>query len=138
SRLIEEHKKTLPVDSPEDAIKDVKRARPTKAQDTGVIVKGVDNIKVRFSKCCNPVPGDGIIGYITRGRGVSVHRDDCINVTGSDIEDHRLIEVSWIEADKASYFAEIQVVANDRHALIADISVTIAEMEINVTSINAR
>lgn len=138
TRLIEEYKRSLHAESPETVVRDVKRARPKRPQDTGVIVKGVDNIKVRFAKCCNPVPGDSIIGYITRGRGVSVHRDDCVNVTGPSIEEYRLIEVEWVEADKASYFAEIQIVADDRHSLLADISVTIADMKLNVTAINAR
>ena len=77
TRLIEEYKKTIKISSPETVVKDVKRAKHQKTQETGVIVKGVDNIKVRFARCCNPVPGDKIIGYITRGRGVSVHRADC-------------------------------------------------------------
>ncbi|HHW70582.1 MAG TPA: bifunctional (p)ppGpp synthetase/guanosine-3',5'-bis(diphosphate) 3'-pyrophosphohydrolase [Clostridiales bacterium] len=138
TRLIEEYKKTIKISSPETVVKDVKRAKHQKTQETGVIVKGVDNIKVRFARCCNPVPGDKIIGYITRGRGVSVHRADCANVTDSSIEEYRLIEVEWVEADKASYFAEIQIIADDRHSLLADISVAIAEMDLNVTAINAR
>lgn len=138
TRLIEEYKKTIKISSPETVVKDVKRAKHQKTQETGVIVKGVDNIKVRFARCCNPVPGDKIIGYITRGRGVSVHRADCANVTDSSIEEYRLIEVEWVEADKASYFAEIQIIADDRHSLFADISVAIAEMDLNVTAINAR
>src|SRR5690606_37160357 len=85
-----------------------------------------------------PVPGDKIIGYITRGRGVSVHRTDCTNVTDSSVEEYRLIEVEWVEANRASYFAEIQIIAEDRHSLLADISVAIAEMNLNVTAINAR
>lgn len=138
TRLIEEYKKSTHAESPDAVVRDVKRAIPDVAQDTGVVVRGVDNIKVRFSKCCNPVPGDNIIGYITRGRGVSVHRNDCINVTGPTIEEYRLIEVEWVEANKASYFAEIQIIADDRHSLLADISVTIADMKLNVTAINAR
>ncbi len=138
ARLIEEYKKTVRTEAPEAVVKDVKRARPPKTQDTGVKVKGVDNIKVRFARCCNPVPGDDIIGYITRGRGVSIHRTDCMNVTDPSIEEYRLIEVEWIEANKASYFAEIQIIADDRNSLLADISVAIADMDLNVTAINAR
>ncbi len=138
TRLIEEYKKTINTSSPGTVVKDVKRARRQRPEDTGVIVKGVDNIKVRFARCCNPVPGDKIIGYITRGRGVSVHRTDCTNVTDSSVEEYRLIEVEWVEANRASYFAEIQIIAEDRHSLLADISVAIAEMNLNVTAINAR
>ena len=142
TRLINEYKKSTsvmpPADAPIDVSADTKGPISHVARDTGVVVRGVDNIKVRFAKCCNPVPGDDIIGYITRGRGVSVHRSDCINVIGEDVEEHRLIEVEWVEADKASYFAEIRIVADDRHSLLADISLAIANMKLNVTAINAR
>ncbi|MDD2503748.1 MAG: (p)ppGpp synthetase, partial [Clostridia bacterium] len=93
---------------------------------------------VRFAKCCNPVPGDPIIGYITKGRGVSVHRGDCINLADEFVEAKRLVEVSWIGEHKAAYNAEIQIVAQDRQALLADLTNAIADIKINVTAINAR
>ena len=103
----------------------------------GVTVKGVDNIKVRFSKCCNPVPGDEIVGYITRGRGVSVHRKDCPNI--KDLASHeRYIEVEWDTDKKASYQAEIQIKASDRPGLLTDITQRITDANLTVTSLNAR
>jgi GTP pyrophosphokinase len=93
---------------------------------------------VRFAKCCNPVPGDPVIGYITRGRGVSVHRADCVNLAEGFVDSNRLIEVSWVGEHKASYNAEIQIVARDRQAILADLTNAIADLKINVTAINAR
>lgn len=105
--------------------------------ESGVIVKGIDNCLVRISRCCNPVPGDEIIGYITRGRGVSVHRSDCTNV--STIEgDNRLIEVSWYTAENVAYKAEITIMANDRASLLMEITNTIAESKVPMKAINAR
>lgn len=103
----------------------------------GVSIKGVDNIKVRFSKCCNPVPGDEIVGYITRGRGVSIHRNDCPNIKDLGI-DERFIEVQWDTDKKASYQAEIQMKATDRPGLLTDITQKLNESNLAVTSLNAR
>lgn len=103
----------------------------------GISIKGVDNIKVRFSKCCNPVPGDEIVGYITRGRGVSVHRTDCPNITISD-DTERFIEVEWDFQKKASYPAEIQIKASDRAGLLAEITQRITDSDLGVISLNAR
>ena len=103
----------------------------------GINIAGVDNIKVRFSKCCNPVPGDDIVGYITRGRGVSIHRKDCSNmVNASDPE--RFIDVYWDSHEQVSYPAEIQVQSADRPGLLAEITSKMAETEISVLSLNAR
>ncbi|MBW4828586.1 MAG: bifunctional (p)ppGpp synthetase/guanosine-3',5'-bis(diphosphate) 3'-pyrophosphohydrolase [Clostridiaceae bacterium] len=103
----------------------------------GVTIKGVDNIKVRFSKCCNPVPGDEIVGYITRGRGVSIHRSDCPNIEdlGSG---ERFIYVEWADDEKASYQAEIQIKATDRSGLLTDITQRITEAKLAVLSLSAR
>ncbi|MCR2042531.1 RelA/SpoT family protein [Anaerosalibacter massiliensis] len=105
--------------------------------EQGVTVKGVDNIKVRFSKCCNPVPGDDIVGYITRGRGVSIHRSDCPNITelGSS---GRFIYVEWAEDKKASYQAEIQIKATDRPGILTDITQKITDAKLAVISLSAR
>ncbi len=110
-----------------------KEYKPTQ----GISVKGVDNIKVRFSKCCSPVPGDEIVGYITRGRGVSVHRSDCPNVKSLDIQE-RFIDVEWDTDKKTSYQAEIQIKATDRYGLLTEITQLLADMKLAVTSLNAR
>ncbi len=110
-----------------------KKTKPTQ----GINIKGVDNIKVRFSKCCNPVPGDDIVGYITRGRGVSVHRSDCSNMEATD-DTERFIDVEWDDESKTSYSAEIQVKAADRPGLLAEITQCITETEIGFLSLNAR
>ncbi len=110
-----------------------KEYKPTQ----GISVKGVDNIKVRFSKCCSPVPGDEIIGYITRGRGVSVHRSDCPNVKNLDINE-RFIDVKWDTDKKTSYQAEIQIKATDRSGLLTEITQLLTDMKLTVTSLNAR
>ena len=141
-RLIDEYKKTIksaPKDIQDLTIKEGQKAQKEKKYtDKGVQVKGIGNVMIRFSKCCNPLPGDDIIGYITRGRGVSIHRTDCINLEDPFLEKHRLIEVNWTDEHKASYSAEIQIIANDRQGLLADITKTISEMKINVTAVNAR
>ncbi len=105
-----------------------------KRSETGVIVKGVDNVLVRFSKCCNPVPGDDILGYITKGRGVSIHRNDCPNAKDLLGDKERLIEVQWDTKSLVSYNADLQVKANDRQGLLAEITSIINENKINIVS----
>ena len=138
ARLLEEYRKTNVQETPETIVKEAKPEKERIISEHGIQVKGVDNVLVRFAKCCNPVPGDPVIGYITKGRGVSVHRGDCVNLTDEFVEANRLIEVSWIGEHKASYNAEIQIVARDRQALLADLTNAIADIKINVTAINAR
>ncbi|NCB41686.1 MAG: bifunctional (p)ppGpp synthetase/guanosine-3',5'-bis(diphosphate) 3'-pyrophosphohydrolase [Clostridia bacterium] len=106
----------------------------------GVTVKGVGDLLIRFSKCCNPVPGDDIIGYTTKGRGVSVHRKDCISIRSLPEEEKcRLIEVEWEENDEdISFDAEISLFAEDRKGLFSDVSKACEEMDINITSVNAK
>lgn len=111
--------------------KDVNKNHP------GVNIKGVDNIKIRFAKCCNPVPGDEIIGFITKGRGVAVHRTDCPNISNSQ-DTERFIEVNWDKKKKASYPAEIQIKASDRFGLLSDITQKITESDIGLMGLNAR
>ncbi len=105
--------------------------------DQGVIVKGIDNIKVRFAKCCNPVPGDEIVGYITRGRGLSIHRKDCPNVSLIGEAD-RFMEVSWNKYEKAEYQAEIQIKGLDRPGLLTAITQKINDGGLSLTSLSAR
>jgi GTP pyrophosphokinase len=116
------------------------QSQPKKALKStqGVSVKGIDNVKVRFSKCCNPVPGDEIIGFITKGRGVSIHRKDCPNILADGENEERLIEVEWGNQKKASYHAEIQLRAEDRPGLLAEIALRINEADVGLLSLNAR
>lgn len=108
----------------------------------GIIVKGIDDVAVHFSKCCSPVPGDKIVGYVTRGRGVSIHRSDCINVLGmTEEEKERLIEAEWQKQDNdqdAMYVTDIKIYAIDRRNIVFDVSKVFTEMLINVTSMTLR
>lgn len=109
------------------------RAKPTSVN--GIIVEGIDNIKVTIAKCCNPVPGDDILGYITKGRGVSVHRTDCPNMAGIDFD--RTMDVRWDNASDANYNLHLNLVAYDRVNYIANISETIGNLDINIENISA-
>lgn len=106
---------------------------------SGVNIKGIDNIKVRFSKCCTPVPGDAIVGYITRGRGVSIHRADCTNIHDlTDTPEQRFIEVEWATDEKATFVTELQIKALDRSKLLQDITSLYSEAKLNAVSLNLR
>lgn len=105
----------------------------------GVLVRGIDNAMVRLSRCCNPLPGDPIIGYITRGRGVSIHRADCPNVVqGHQHEHERLIEVDWEQGNQGLYQVEIEAVSLDRPRLAMDIMSMIADTKTTINSVHAR
>ncbi len=142
SRLKEEHRKTLKAEKPlKDELEGALAKEEKKKKNApinGIIVKGLDNCLVRLSRCCNPVPGDNIIGYITRGRGVSVHRSDCINVKNNPGEEERLIEVSWYKSKNTAYKTEIKIMANDRNGLVIDITNIINDEKIPLKGINAR
>ena len=107
-----------------------------KSQTGGVIVKGMDNILVRIAGCCNPVPGDDIVGFISRGRGVAVHRADCPNMRNVDPE--RYIEVSWANQTGTSFNAGIKVIANDQGVILASVSQVVAQLNFAITAINGR
>jgi len=110
-----------------------------KSSPQGIIVKGVDNILVRFAKCCNPIPGDKIIGYITKGRGVAVHRKDCPNSNlDNEYFTNRLVEVSWETTNNAKFEAEIQIQAEDRRGVINDITHIVSIEKVSLNGINAR
>lgn len=111
-----------------------------KTTGNGIIIKGIDNCLIRFAGCCAPVPGDKIVGYITRGRGVSVHRADCSNITVlQQGESDRIIEAEWASSqENVKYYAELAIKAEDRQALLADIINTAAEFKISIHNINAR
>lgn len=143
TRLRDEYKKTIKPEELdasilEEALSQKLDKKKSKVPESGIIVKGIDNCLVRLSRCCNPVPGDQIIGYITRGRGVSVHRKDCVNVVKNVDEDDRLIEVSWYSAGNVGYKAEITVMAHDRVSLLLDVTNTICDSKIPLKGINAR
>lgn len=113
----------------------------SKANQSGVIVDGIDNCLVRISHCCNPVPGDDIIGYVTRGRGVAVHRTDCINITNANFspeEQMRFIKVYWADQVESSFQAQLCITATDRNSLLVDITTITADLKIPVKGLNAR
>ena len=119
-------------------------ANPEKKKDEkskgGIVVRGANDVAVRFSKCCNPVPGDEIVGFITRGRGISIHRTDCVNLLNMPESDRaRLIEAEWqvSEADTTqTYTTEINIYANNRKGLLAEVSKIFLELDIDIITIN--
>ncbi|MCS7462614.1 bifunctional (p)ppGpp synthetase/guanosine-3',5'-bis(diphosphate) 3'-pyrophosphohydrolase [Paenibacillus doosanensis] len=122
-------------------VKEIKAAGERKGRPThGVRVKGVDNLLVRFARCCNPVPGDQIIGYITRGRGVSVHRADCTNIPGADNGDegNRVIEVEWADSVEANYNVEIEITGHDRLGLVNEVLQAVSESKTVISAVSAR
>ncbi len=141
TRLLEEYKKEHKEEEIEKKINELRETKKidrSKVSKSGIIVKGIDNCLVKLSRCCNPLPGDEIIGYITKGRGVSIHRADCVNCKELLTEEQRLIDVSWYKENNASYVAELEVYANDRNGLLADITVAVGELKAKIVSINAR
>ncbi|MCK9478013.1 MAG: bifunctional (p)ppGpp synthetase/guanosine-3',5'-bis(diphosphate) 3'-pyrophosphohydrolase [Firmicutes bacterium] len=141
SRIKEKHRETEKIDETNLQITHITKQRPAQ-NNNSVVVKGIDNCLIRFSRCCNPVPGDDIVGYITRGRGVSVHRKDCINAINLQDkalgEEQRFIDVWWDEDNKSSFFTDIQIVANDRQGLVLEATNIVSESKISMHAINAR
>ena len=148
NRLLEEyqkeHKKEI---TDETILEKISEANHQKVHigksKSGIVVKGIDDMAVRFSKCCNPVPGDEIVGFVTRGRGMSIHRTDCINMLHlTDSERERLIDAEWEESageeSGGQYLAELKMYANDRQGLLMDISRIFTESKIDVKSMNVR
>ena len=143
-----EHKKEL---TNEEVLASIAEANsavgrvPLMKSKSGIVVKGIADLSVRFSKCCSPVPGDEIVGFVTRGRGISIHRTDCVNMMNlPELERVRLIDAEW-QADAAKesalgekYTAEIKIFANNRNGLLADISKALTEKNINILSMNTR
>ena len=116
-----------------------KTEKRKKENNYGVTVKGEDNLMVRFAKCCNPVPGDDILGNITKGRGVSIHRKDCSNLKNLIEEDpQKVVDVSWGTAKGVAYMAEIQVKAEDRSGVLSDIMNVIMESKLPLNALNAK
>ena len=112
----------------------VQRSRPRTAGDVGVIVKGADDVWVKLARCCTPVPGDDIVGFVTRGAGVSVHRADCVNVPGLQGEPDRLVEVEWAPTSSSVFLVNIQVEALDRARLLSDVTRALSDTHVNILS----
>ncbi|MBR3212347.1 MAG: bifunctional (p)ppGpp synthetase/guanosine-3',5'-bis(diphosphate) 3'-pyrophosphohydrolase, partial [Firmicutes bacterium] len=121
---------------------DAKRLKIEKErrEDPGVFVKGADNLMIRIARCCGPVPGDEIVGFITKGRGITVHRKDCSNVTSlPEAEKARFIEVEWEDLKVGkSYNADICIIANDRKHVFSDISKACDDMDVHIAGVNSK
>ena len=147
NKLVEEYEKTRKANiTDEEVLAETIQDKPKVSHSHsrgGIIVKGIDDVAVRFSKCCSPVPGDEIVGFVTRGRGISIHRTDCINVINiSEFDKIRLIEAEWqkLDFDKTGekYNADIKIFANNRSGLIVDVSKILTERKIEVKTLNCR
>ena len=148
NKMIDERDKKLKKDVTDHTIlndiEDMSSKLPIKRRSgSGIVVKGIHDLAVRFSKCCSPVPGDEIVGFVTRGRGISIHRTDCVNVFNlPEDERNRLIDAEWQEqegeATKERYSSEIKIFANNRIGMFVDISKVFTERQIDITSMNSR
>lgn len=147
NKLNEEYLKTKKAEVTDKQVLDTIVASESKEKDKekkgkgGIVVKGIHDVAVRFSKCCNPVPGDEIVGFVTRGRGISIHRTDCINILNFPATERaRLIEAEWEQPENNSekYSAEINIYAGNRKGLIVDISRLFTEANIDVRFMNSR
>ena len=147
NKLLEVHKKEEKAKLTEDELLEqlnhsAELHRSSKSRG-GIMVRGVDDVAVHFSRCCSPVPGDEIVGYVTRGRGISIHRTDCVNIVGmGDIDRSRLIDAEWqvdaADNEQATYSSEIRIFAADRTGMLFDISKVFTEANINVTAVNSK
>ena len=141
NRLAEEYKKQNKAEAPplpivEKPAEEAKKPAPSSSSN-GVIVKGESGMLVRFARCCNPVPGDEIVGYITRGRGVTVHKADCINATNSEQE--RMVEVSWAGGNElANFNASINIIAYDHVSLLGELALCIGNMDVPIVAVSAK
>jgi guanosine-3',5'-bis(diphosphate) 3'-pyrophosphohydrolase len=139
TRIVEKVKKETPVEAA--PLPEVKQETPKRQKKgkLGIRVKGIDNILVRFSRCCNPVPGDEIKGFITRGRGVSVHRSNCPNLASfEENEENRLIEVEWESDCTVQYNVEIEITGLDRRGLITEVMMAVGETKTDITAVTGR
>ena len=117
------------------------RDKLNKKDATGVRVKGIDGLMIKFARCCTPVPGDDIVGYITKGRGISVHRKDCANIRSLPKEEQeRFIDVEWEDdaMEGHSFEAEIYILAEDRRKLLMDVSIALQECDVNVKNLSIK
>ena len=139
-----DHKKELTNEEVLASIAENAQKKPSeRGSKSGITVKGITDVSVRFSKCCSPVPGDEIVGFVTRGRGISIHRTDCVNILSlPEMERYRLIEADWQQdaetANAGKFFVDIKIYANNRNGLLADVSKAFTERDINIISVNTR
>ena len=140
ARMLQEYRKEHQEEDIEQKIEELKKAKAkkTKPSSSGIIVKGIDNCLVKLSKCCNPLPGDEIVGYITKGRGVSVHRKDCVNIKDLLTEENRMIDVEWVNENQANYQVDIEVYSNDRSGLLVDILKEIGTTKAKILGVNTK
>ena len=140
ARMLEEYRKEHESENLEEKLEELSKERVvhSKPSSVGVVVEGIDNCLVRLSKCCNPVPGDEIVGFITRGRGVSVHRKDCINMKDLISQDGRMIDVYWYDEPRASYSVDIEIYANDRVGLLSDIIKEVGNNKCKLIAVNSK
>ena len=141
ARLLDEYRKEHEEEDFEQKIEELafaKTVKPRKTPKTGVIVKGIDNCLVKLSKCCSPLPGDDIIGYITKGRGVTVHRTDCVNVKDLLQEPDRMIDVYWFDDVNGSYTVEVEILATDRFGLLRDVIKQVDNLKLKLMGVNTR
>ena len=140
AKLLDEYRKEHEEEDIEKKIEELANTKPVRVKPsrTGVVVKGIDNCLVKLSKCCNPLPGDEIVGYITKGRGVSVHRTDCANINDLFAEENRMIDVYWYDDIKGTYSVEIEVLANDRAGLLRDIIKQLDNSKARLMGVNTR
>ncbi len=146
NKLVEEydkeHKKEVTNEEILEHLGDGNDHKKINKSSGGIVVKGIDDVAVRFSKCCSPVPGDEIVGFVTRGRGISIHRTDCVNVICMDEMDRaRLIDAEWQarpQESTAVYSSEIKIYATDRRGILFDITKILTENNIDISSVNSR
>ena len=140
ARMLQEYRKEHEEENIEEKIMQLQkgRQRKPKTSNSGIIVKGIDNCLVKLSKCCNPLPGDEIVGYITKGRGVSVHRKDCINVKDLIMQQNRMIDVEWYNENETTYQADIEIYSNDRSGLLVDILKEIGTTKAKILGVNTK
>lgn len=140
ARMLQEYRKEHQEENIEEKIQELAtaKAKKPKSSNAGIIVKGIDNCLVKLSKCCNPLPGDEIVGYITKGRGVSVHRKDCTNIGDLLSEENRMIDVEWDKEEKIAYHADIEVCSNDRTGLLLDILKEIGTTKAKIEGVNTK
>lgn len=151
NRLVEEDNKkkkknitdTQVLKSISEGVKKPQAMTSGKKAKSGIVVRGIDDVAVRFSRCCNPVPGDEIVGFVTRGRGVSIHRTDCVNMIHiSEADRARLLDAEWLASDDENngktYSAEINIYVTDKVGVLVDVAKVLTENEINVTAMSSR
>ena len=141
TKLVEAYKKQIQNNNPpniEQLLAKLKPRKSTSKSNMGILVEGEGGLMVRLAKCCTPVPGDTIIGYITRGRGVSVHRADCTNISINPEEFERMIQVEWDFTAENLYKVTVEITASDRSGLLSDIMMVISESKTKLSSVNAK